>query len=334
MRYYRIRASDLAVVEISGNSCKNSSVKFEDALGAVKLFKKHGTLKLIRDGKFLKGGFRGGKVTGERIDVLPDGTKLGKAFPLFAPRLRVHDEKSCSHWDVIFENLNGSFTYIYSISKMKTSRAKKYRRVGEFGKYLGKLQRNLMKALGDDNMALPMLILLKTRMRVGSEIYYKKNKHKGLTTLKKKDLKIVGKSVKFDFVGKDGVPQDIVVSFSEKVVKELRKILRRRKMEDFVFSGKNDGILKDTDFEKAFERFCGERFYPHIVRSYFATREVEKFLKKGKGDARKFCLDLARKLGHKKFSKKSGNWEENFEVTLHYYVRPDLVDKIKKLASN
>ena len=84
-----------------------------------------------------------------------------------------------------------------------------------------------MGALGEDNMVLPMLILLKTRMRVGSEIYYKKNKHKGLTTLKKKDLKIVGNSVKFDFVGKDGVPQNIVVSFSGKVVGELKKILNQ-----------------------------------------------------------------------------------------------------------
>jgi len=334
MRYYRIWASDLAVVEISGDFCKKSNVKFDDAVSVAKLFKKHGTLKLIRDGKFLKGGFRDGKAVGGRIDILPDGTKLGKAFPLFARRLKVHDEKSCSHWDVIFENLGGSLSYIYGVDKMRISTARKYRRVDEFGKCLGKLQRNLVRALGGDNMVLPMLVLLKTRMRVGSEIYYKKNEHKGLTTLKKRNLKIVGNSVKFDFVGKDGVPQNIVASFSGKVVGELRKLLKKRRADDFVFSGKDGRVLKDTDFERTFEKYCGERFYPHIVRSHFATCEVEKFLKRGKGDARKFCLGLARKLGHKKFSKKSGGWEENFEMTLHYYVRPDLVNKIKKLVSN
>jgi hypothetical protein len=54
-------------------------------------------------------------------------------------------------------------------------------------------------------------------------------------------------------------------------------------------------------------------------------------LSKKKGDAKKFCLGLAGKLGHKKFSKKDGVWEDSYEVTLHHYVRPDLVERIKKL---
>jgi len=43
---------------------------------------------------------------------------------------------------------------------------------------------------------------------------------------------------------------------------------------------------------------------------------------------KKFCLKLASELGHKKFSKKSGIWENSYEVTLHHYVRPDLVEQL------
>lgn len=171
---------------------------------------------------------------------------------------------------------------------------------------------------------------------MGSEVYYKRSRHKGLTTLKKKDLKIVGDKITFDFVGKDGVPQRLEERFSKKVLLELKRVLRKRKADDFVFLDSNGKVFRDVAFEAAFERFCGERFYPHIVRSHFATREVEAFLRKeaggrrqAAGGARKFCLGLASKLGHKKFVK--GEWKDSFEVTLHYYVRPDLVERIKKL---
>lgn len=187
-----------------------------------------------------------------------------------------------------------------------------------------------MKAVGVDRIALPMLVLLATRMRVGGEIYYRRSRHKGLTTLKKKDLEIVGNVVSFDFVGKDGVPQNIEVRFNEKVRLELTKVLKGKAENDFVFLSDRGGVLKDTDFEAGFERFCGERFYPHIVRSHFATREIEKFLERDRDNARKFCLSIASKLGHKRLVK--GKWEDSYEVTLHHYVRPDLVERLGKLV--
>ena len=35
---------------------------------------------------------------------------------------------------------------------------------------------------------------------------------------------------------------------------------------------------KDTAFMDAFEDYCGEKFYPHIVRSYYATKKAEEFI--------------------------------------------------------
>ena len=68
---------------------------------------------------------------------------------------------------------------------MKLSSDEKYKKVERFEKCLSRLKKNLVVALDGDLVALPMLILLKTKMRVGNEIYYLKNGHKGLTTLKK-----------------------------------------------------------------------------------------------------------------------------------------------------
>ena len=180
-----------------------------------------------------------------------------------------------------------------------------------------------------------MLILLKTKMRVGNEIYYLKNHHKGLTTLKKKNIKISGTNVSFDYIAKDGVPQKISEKFSEKIIKKLKEVLSSKKLNDFVFVDSRGHPFKDVAFEKAFERYCGKKFYPHIVRSYYATSEAEKFLKekkvRSKDEVEKFYLKIAEKLGHKKFSKKSG-WENSYQVTLHHYIRPELVEKIGKMV--
>lgn len=340
MGCYKIRASDLAVVECEGKRCRKSRFKFPEAVKVAELFRKHGKLDLISDEGFLFGEIRDGKIRGKKIDILPDGAKLSKGFSLFAKNLMIHDEKSHGHWDVIFENPSGKFSYLYSLDKIRLSKEKKFSLVDDFEKCLPRLRKNLMAALGESDLILAMLVLLKTKMRVGSEIYYKRSRHKGLTTLKKKNLKIVGDKVRFDFVGKDGVPQVIEEKFDGKIVTELKNVLKKRKLDDFVFlSSKDDPagpnsagkVYRDVHFEAAFERFCGERFYPHIVRSHFATREVERFLESGRKDVKGFCLELAGKLGHKKFSKKSGEWENSYEVTLHHYVRPDLVERLKKL---
>jgi hypothetical protein len=340
MGCYRIRHKDLEIVECEGRSCRKSKAKFPEAVRAVELFRNHDNLDLIRDGDFLFGGIKDERVIGKRIGVLPDGVKLNKAFPLFAKDLAIHDEKSHGHWDVIFRNPSGKFCYLYSLDKIKNSKKKKFSLVDDFERRLPRLKKNLMAALGESELVLAMLVLLKTKMRVGGEIYYKRSHHKGLTTLKKKNLKISGDKIIFDFVGKDGVPQIIEESFERKVLDELKRILKKRKKDDFVFLKEDGKIFRDSDFEVGFERFCGERFYPHIVRSHFATREVERFLRNRQSaignrrgeDVKEFCLDLAGKLGHKKFSKKSGAWENSYEVTLHHYVRPDLVEKIKSIV--
>ena len=96
--------------------------------------------------------------------------------------------------------------------------------------------------------------------------------------------------------------------------------------------------MKDTEFEKAFLRYSGREFYPHIVRSHYATDQVKKFLKKNSSPTKSQVKDLynkiAEELGHKKFSKKSNDWEVSHKVTLGHYIQPELIDKINKIISD
>jgi len=176
---------------------------------------------------------------------------------------------------------------------------RKYRAEKEFEKLQPRLNRRLAAALKEnkDPIALPMCILLKTYMRIGNEIYYKAHGHKGLTTLKKNDITINGNMVSFRYIGKDGVPRLINEKFPKLICARLNQLLRPLKKSSFVFVNKTTGRpLRDTDFEQAFKRYSGKAFYPQIVRSAYATKTAQEFMKKHKHPSREEVRALFRSI--------------------------------------
>ncbi len=341
IRTIRIKSNLIPVIKTE-NGWRMSDFNAENVKIIVDLFKAHNNFNVLLDSKnknFLKGFLINGNVRGERINILPDGRQLDKAFSLFSPHLTIHDQTNHSHWDVIYQNPNGDFAYLYSLDKVKASNEKKYEHVREFSKIVPRLKKNLLIALKNNElMALPLYTLLKTYMRVGNEIYYKLNGHKGLTTLKKQDIKINKPKVKFNFIGKSGVPQETIEIFPESYIFNLLNKINLLKKHEFVFTDEQGKILKDTHFECAFEKYCGKRFYPHIVRSYYATKTVEDFLLKNKNkkptktQINDLYNHIAEKLGHKKFSKKENIWKPSHTVTVAHYISPKLVGEIDRLV--
>jgi hypothetical protein len=336
----RIKVKDLNPYEKTRNGWKKIKKEFPEARQAAHLFKAHRKLKAITDTKkpqFLKGQLSPkGQEQGARINILPNGEVLEKAFSLFSPHLKLHDQSSHDHWDVLYQNKGGTWSYVYTLAKRKAHRAAKYKKVHIFEKHYATLKRNVMRALHnpEDFMAVPMHTLLNTYMRIGNEMYFKAHKHKGLTTMMKKDVKISGNVVSFNYAGKDGVPITVTQKFSSSYIKRLKGLLRGKKSNDFVFS-KNGHPMPEQEFKKAFTRYCGYEFYPHIVRSHYATMQVTKFLQdKSKitsDTAKKLFLSIAGKLGHKKFNKKTHQWQEHSTVTVSSYIQPELVEKVMAL---
>ncbi len=334
----RIKVTDLQPYEKTRAGWKKIKREFPEAQDAAKLFKSHRKLKEITDTKnpqFLKGQLSPtGQQQGARINILPNGEVLEKAFSLFAPHLKLHDQTSHDHWDVLYQNKGGTWSYVYTVTKRKAHRAAKYRKVHAFEKHYSTLKRNVAKALADkeDQMAVPMYTLLNTYMRIGNEMYYKANKHKGLTTMMKKDVRISGDTVSFNYVGKDGVPITISRKFNPTYITRLKGLLKGKKANEFIFA-KNGHPLPEQEFKKAFNRYCGHEFYPHIVRSHYATMQVKKFLvdkkKITKETAKKLFLSIAGKLGHKKFNKKTHQWQEHHAVTVSSYIQPELVARVE-----
>jgi hypothetical protein len=336
----RVNAKSLKAYKKTGLGWVRSSVDVSSLLACVKLFKANNNFDVLVDkknSKFLKGQVsKDGMTQGARVNIMPDGQVIDKAYSLFAKGLRLHDQDSHDHWDVLFENKGGTVAYCYTLEKKKLHANKKYKKVHKFDKVFDKLNKNVDKALRDkkDHVAVAMHTLLSTKMRVGNEIYFKAHGHKGLTTLLKKDVKIRKNKVEFKYFGKDGVPRDIVQEFSSVFVKRLKEQMKGKKSGDFVFSScKTARPLAEREFKKAFLKYCGEEFYPHIVRSHFATSRVKNFLK-GKRKASKeevenLFMSIAHELGHRKFSKKENKWVDSHSVTVNHYIQPELVDRVR-----
>ena len=339
----RIKTRNLAPYEKTKKSWKKSSRSFPEAMVIIKLFKAHRNFHTLIDQKnpkFLKGQLSPqNKVQGARINILPNGKKLDKAYSLFARQLCIHNESSTSHWDVMYQNHGGTHAYLYTIEKKQRFIKKKYEVVNKFAKLYPTLRRRIYYALRDkkDEFAVPMYTLLKTYMRIGNEIYYKMNGHKGLTTLKKKDISIRERYVTFSYIGKDGVPTKIKSRFPNVYILRLQKRLKSIKETAFVFMSKATGdIFHDIHFKNAFKRYCGREFYPHIIRSYYATSRVQYFLRMHKHatkeDIRVLFIAIAEKLGHKRFDKKNHVWKENYNVTIRHYIKPALIKRVKAIV--
>ena len=336
----RVSAKDLRAYIKTKKGWNKFALNLPTLNNVIKLYKSHKNLKFLlgKDGKWLKGQLGlDGKVMGARIKFLPNGDELDKPFSLFAKNLKFHDQSSHDHWDVLFQNAGGTWAYCYSAQKKMLHVNEKFRKVQEFDKVHGKLVKNVTIALknGDDHLAVPMFTLLKTYMRVGNELYYNAHKHKGLTTLKKKDVSVKGKIVTFKYVAKDGVPRQIVEEFPQAYVSRLKKMLKGKGSE-FLFTSCSTGRpLPEQCFKRAFEKYCGKEFYPHIIRSHYATSTVKSFIKGkrkiSKAEAEGLYYHVAQHLGHRRYVKKLHQWKDNYTVTLNHYVQPEIVAKVKSM---
>jgi hypothetical protein len=336
----RIKAKDLKPYKKTSRGWVKTKIDTNDLLKVVKLFKAHKNFNILIDTKnpdFIKGQLsKEGNIQGARINILPNGEKIDKAYSLFAKHLTVHDQSSDDHWDVIFQNKGGTFAYCYTLEKKQLHKTKKFKKVHKFDKVYSILSKKVTNALRNkkDHLAMPMYTLLKTKMRIGNEIYYKAHRHKGLTTLKKRDITIKGDIVKFNYLAKDGVPRLIEQKFPTPYILRLKDMMKKKKIDEFIFTMPNSlHPMPEQQFKKAFKEYCGQEFYPHIVRSHYATKEVKDFLKGkrkvSKEDMQNLFLSIAHDLGHKKFVKKENQWKDSYSVTVNHYIQPEIVEMIK-----
>ena len=132
------------------------------------------------------------------------------------------------HIQATARDARGRKQYRYHASYREARDRSKFRRMLEFSEVLPRLRERIERDLGrpelDRRQVLATVIRLldRTLMRVGNDEYARENNSFGLTTLRRRHVKVNGHSVRFSFRGKSGVDHDVTL-----MDRRLARIIQR-----------------------------------------------------------------------------------------------------------
>jgi DNA topoisomerase-1 len=168
--------------------------------------------------EWLNGAFAYSNTQGKR---LTDEAEIRRINALAIPPAYTHvwicpDPRG--HLQATGRDARGRKQYRYHPQWRETRDATKYERMLAFSAVLPKLRARVARDLGLDGMqrdkvlATVVRLLDTTLIRVGSEEYARENRSYGLTTLRKKHLKVQSGTLRFQFRGKSGIEHDVSVN--------------------------------------------------------------------------------------------------------------------------
>jgi DNA topoisomerase-1 len=206
----------------------------------------------------------------------------------------------------------GRTQYIYHPMWVELSKIEKYERLANFQNRLPLLIQKIKQKLSgpidltsrEYLIALLFRIMSLTLIRIGNECYADENNTYGLTTLLKKHVKIEGNVIKFSFVGKKSIKQNISFSDSNslRAIKELMKIPGNS-----LFQTTGHESIKSNDMNKYIKDIIGEEFTCKDFRTHGANvlflellckQELPSNKTQSKKILNKVFDQVAEKLGH------------------------------------
>lgn len=214
----------------------------------------------------------------------------------------------------------------------------KFYRMLEFGKALPgirlRLEKDLSKAGLSQEKVLAAIVMLmeRTNIRVGNNIYEKLYGSFGLTTLKDKHVDIKGSSIRFSFKGKKGIEHDIALKNRKlaKIVQNCKDIPGKELFQYYDQDGNRHGV--DSGMVNAYiKEISGEDFTAKDFRTWAGT--VNAFLafkELGNGDSEtEQKKNLVAAID--RVAKELGNTRA---VCKKYYVHPLLISLYESKSLN
>jgi len=234
------------------------------------------------------------------------------------------------HIQAVGRDAKGRKQYIYHDAWHLAQQQKKFERLAHFAEALPAM-RKLCRALlrkrawtKDKVLALMVLILDETGIRIGNKQYLQENHTYGLTTLCRKHLAVHGRTVGFHFRGKSG--KDLQVDIDDPALSTLvRKSAQLPGQTIFRYQD-DDGSWQDIDSDDVNEfirAHMGEEFSCKDFRTWVGTRLVlevyPQALEAQRKNPRKKLLNLlvaaiADELGN------------TVSVCRSYYIHPLLLE--------
>jgi DNA topoisomerase-1 len=156
--------------------------------------------------------------------------------------------------------------------------ARKYDRMAAFGRALPRLRKRLehdlrRRGLPREKVLAAVVSLLElTLIRVGNDEYAKQNKSFGLTTLRKRHLKLAGGGAVFEFVGKSGKTHR--TGFRDRRLARIVAAcqeLRGQRLFQYVDDDGQRRAIESSDVNDYIRATCGDDFSAKDFRTWYGS---------------------------------------------------------------
>jgi len=190
-----------------------------------------------------------------------------------------------SHLQATGIDARGRKQYRYHPEWNKKRSETKFSMLTTFARTLPKLRREIESHLRDRGIhkqkviALVIDLMSKSYIRIGNANYAKENGSYGLTTLRNKHIDIHGDTIRFAFIGKEGVPQDIELHDRKlaRILKSCKDIPGQELFQYFDAEG-NKCCIDSGDINSYLHEICGEGFSAKDFRTWAGTLYAFKSL--------------------------------------------------------
>lgn len=233
------------------------------------------------------------------------------------------------HIQAIGRDASNRKQYLYHESWTLAQQENKFHKLIEFAHFLPKIRETVKKDLRkkawpkEKVIALVVAILDETYVRIGNKQYYELNGTHGLTTLRRKNLKINGKSITFNYKGKSNKFRELTIT-NKRLVRLIKECSELRGYEVFRYLGENGQTIPvdSSDVNNYLREITGENFTSKNFRTWggsvLAVKSYQSALEK---------VQRNKKLKMKSAIVKAVADELNNTVTVceKYYIHPSIL---------
>ena len=169
--------------------------------------------------------------------------------------------------------------YRYHPAWSRARRLANYDRLGAFAAALPRIRkfvdRGLRRRVPDQAclLALVLRLLDSGMIRIGNDEYLKTNGSRGLTTLRKRDVRVAGDELKFHFIAKGGIEQRLSIH-DQRAARALRRCHELGGHHLLSYAGP-DGIVHrvtSSEVNALLEQLAGQKFTAKDFRTWAGRR--------------------------------------------------------------
>jgi DNA topoisomerase-1 len=234
------------------------------------------------------------------------------------------------HIQATARDARGRKQYRYHPSYREARDRSKFRRMLEFSEVLPRLRERIERDLRAPDLSRKQLLatvvrlLDRTLIRVGNDEYVRENKSYGLTTLRRRHVKVQGDTLRFDFRGKSGVDHAITLDDPRlaRIVQRCRD-LPGLEMFQYLDAAKKRHSVNSDDVNGYLRELTGREVTAKDFRTWGGTMAAAVALRDLRDPASRREAEARINQAIDKVAERLGNTRA---VCRKFYIHPALIE--------